>query len=70
MGGITMILEMGKTYIQRYYNGNLKAAIKAKDGILWTDERIQAAFNNGNGTTSDFKRYMNNNRQHTHFIQI
>ncbi len=63
-----MILEIGKTYIQRYYNGNLKAAIKAKDGILWTDERIKAAFNFGNGSASDLKRYINNNRQFAYFV--
>lgn len=65
-----MILEIGKTYIQQYYNGNLKAAVNAKDGILWTDERIKAAFNNGNGSTSDLKRYISNNKQYAHFINI
>lgn len=65
-----MILEIGKTYIQRYYNGNLKAAVKAKDGILWTDKQIKAAFNNGNGSVSDLKQHINNNRQYAHFINI
>ena len=65
-----LILEIGKTYIQRYYNGNLNAALKAKDGILWTDEKIKAAFNFGNGSMSDFKRYISNNRRYAHFINI
>lgn len=65
-----MILEIGKTYIQRHYNGNLKAAVKAKDGILWTDERIKAAFNNNEGSVSNLKEHINNNRPYAHFINI
>ena len=44
-----MILEIGKSYINKFYGGNLAAAIQKKDGILWTDEKIKAAFNFGNG---------------------
>lgn len=35
-----MILEIGKTYVRDFYNGNLEECIKERDGIDWTQERI------------------------------
>ena len=32
-----MVLEIGKSYVNKFYNGNLEKAVENKDGILWTD---------------------------------
>ena len=65
-----MILEIGKSYIKRFYNGNLKEAVKNKDGILWTDEKIKAAFNNGNGTKKHLKNHIENNKKYCYFVEV
>ena len=65
-----MVLEIGKSYINRFYNGDLNEAIKNKDGILWTDERIKKAFNNGNGTKKHLKNYINNNKKYCYFVEV
>ena len=65
-----MILEIGKSYINKFYSGDLKAAILKKDGILWTDEKIKAAFNFGNGTILDFKNHINNNKKYAFFVEV
>lgn len=65
-----MILEIGKSYINRFYNGNLAEAIKQKDGILWTPEFIKGAFNNGNGSAKDLKKHINNNKKYCYFVEV
>ena len=40
-------LELSKKYIDKYYNGNKKDAIKAKDGIIFDDEKVKNAFSDG-----------------------
>lgn len=65
-----MILEIGKSYINKFYSGDLKAAIKEKDGILWTDEKIKAAFNNNNGTIKDLKNHISNNKKYAYFVEV
>ena len=65
-----MILEIGKSYINKFYSGDLKAAILKKDGVLWTDEKIKAAFNFGNGTIKDLKNYINNNKKYAFFVEV
>lgn len=65
-----MILEMGKSYINKFYDGDLQEATKNKDGFLWTDKRIKAAFNNGNGTAKDLKRYMQDNKHYCYFMEV
>ena len=65
-----MILEIGKSYINKFYSGDLAAAIKEKDGILWTNEKIKAAFNFGNGTIKDLKNHINNNRKYAYFVEV
>ena len=65
-----MVLEIGKSYVFKFYGGNSAAAKKAKDGVLWTPEKIKAAFNNGNGTIEDFKRYMNDNKKTAWFLEV
>lgn len=65
-----MTLEISKTYVRDFYNENLEECIKEKDGIDWTQERIQAAFNGGNGRDKDLKRYMNDNEQYSYFVTV
>lgn len=65
-----MILEIGKSYINKFYGGNLKAAILKKDGILWTNEKIKAAFNNSNGTIKDLKNHISNNKKYAYFVEV
>ena len=36
---------------------------------VWDDERVKNAFNFGNGTWADFKRYMRDNR-HVFFEKV
>ncbi len=40
------------------------------DFNYWDDKRIKAAFNDGNGTFADFKKYMENNRQYCKFEKV
>lgn len=65
-----MILEIGKSYVRDFYNGDLKECIKQGDGIDWTPEHIKAAFNSGNGTEKDLKRYMEDNKNHAYFVTV
>lgn len=60
-------LELSKKYIDKYYNGNKKDAIKSKDGIIFDDEKVKNAFFDGwNG----FFRYVNDNKQYCYFIKL
>lgn len=65
-----MILEISKDYLQKFYNSNLKEAIAEKDGVLWTSERIKKAFNFGNGTEKDLKKYIKTNEKYCIFVKI
>ncbi|WP_024854745.1 hypothetical protein [Mediterraneibacter gnavus] len=65
-----MILEIGKSYLKKIYDGDLKECVKKKDGILWTPERIKNAFAFGNGTEKELKKYMENNRSYCYFVNI
>lgn len=65
-----MYLEIGKSYINKFYDGDLQRAIKQKDGIIWTDQKIKKAFNFGNGSKKDFKRYMSDNKKYCYFTKI
>lgn len=65
-----MILEIGKSFVNNVYSGDLKAAISDEAGILWTDEKIKAAFNNGNGSIKDLKNHINNNKKYAFFVEV
>ena len=65
-----MILETGKSYISKFYGGDLNAAIKEKDGILWTNEKIKAAFNSGNGTIKELNEHIKNNKKFAYFVEV
>ena len=60
-------LELSKKYIDMYYSGNKKAAIKAKDGIIFDDEKVKKAFGDG---WKGFYRYKENNKQYCYFIKL
>lgn len=55
-----MIIEVNKSYIKQF--GTAERAIAEGYCIDWTPERIVSAFNFGNGTMKDLKRYMNDNK--------
>lgn len=57
-----LVLELSKNYINIFYNGDFKKAIKENDGVLFNDEVIKNAFSNGNGSLEDFRRYVKNNK--------
>ena len=65
-----MVLEIGKSYVKKFYNSNLDEAIKNKDGILWTDEKIKSAFQNGDGTIKDLKNHISNNKKYAYFMEV
>lgn len=65
-----MVLEIGKSYVNKFYNRNLEKAVENKDGILWTDEKIKAAFNNGNGTLKHLNDHIINNKKYAYFIEV
>lgn len=59
-----MILEIGKSYVKKYYNGNLKKAIADRDGHIWTEKDINLY---GKKLFAD---YMANNKQYAYFVTI
>ena len=69
-----MIDEISKTILNEKYNGNTPESRQnaINDGFfnIWTEERIKNAFNNGNGTETDLKRYMNDNKHYCVFVRI
>jgi hypothetical protein len=65
-----VFLEIGKNYINKFYGGDLAAAVKEKDGILWTGEKARAAFQNGNGTLKDLKKHIKNNKKYAFFVEV
>lgn len=64
---MALYYEVNKKYIARY--GTIEKAIEEGYFIDWTPERIKAAFNAGNGTMKDFKRYMNDNKQFCKYLK-
>lgn len=64
------VLEIDKKYLKEVYDGDISLCIDCKDGVIYDDERIKNAFNLGNGTISDFKRYMNNNKIFCYFYDL
>ena len=64
------VLEIGKSYIEKEYNGNALAAVAADDGVLWDSWRIKNAFRLGKGTRADFRKYRENNRAHSVYYDL
>lgn len=69
-----MLYEISKNILNRMYGGDTTEAQQKAiaDGYFleWTKERIKNAFNNGNGTDADLKRYMKDNKQYCVFVRI
>lgn len=65
-----MIFEIDKDYLKEIYNNDIAEAIKQRDGMFWTDERIKGAFRRGNGTYADLKRYMECNKRYGVFVDV
>lgn len=65
-----MIIQIGKDYLKKYYNNDIMQAYREGDCIEWTPQRIKAAFNLGNGTKEDLKRYIHYNKQYCVFKEI
>ena len=61
-----MILEIYQKYIKKF--GSVNKAIEEGYFVEWNTERIIGAFNNGNGTKKDLKRYMNDNKKLCVFV--
>ena len=60
-------LELSKNYINKYYNGNKKEAIKVKDGIIFNDEKVNKTFSDG---WKGFFRHKENNKQYCYFVKL
>ena len=63
-----MVIEVYRKNINQF--GTVEKAIAEGYFIDWTVDRIREAFNNGNGTERDLKRYMDNNSHLCRFITI
>lgn len=61
-----MILEIGKSYVDKFYNGNIGKCIEGKGGNAWTDEKIIKSFK----SDKRFKEYMENNKNYCFFVNI
>lgn len=65
-----MIREISKNLLNRKCNGDIKKAVEAGYYTDWTTERIKGAFNFGNGTEKDLKRYMRDNSKYCVFLEV
>lgn len=65
-----MILEFSRKILREEYNGDIKAMQQAEYFSAWTPERIKRAFNFGNGTEADLRRYMENNKRYCIFKEV
>ena len=64
------IIELSKSYVNKFYDGNFGKAIAEQDGIVYDDKKIKLAFNFGNGTFKDFNRYMKANTKVCKFYDL
>ena len=60
------ILEISKSYVRKFYDGDLKAAIKEKDGIIFDNDTIISFF----GSLKEFERYKKDNSIFCHYISL
>ena len=63
-----MIIEIYKPWIK--IDGSVEETMRKGFYIEWTPERIKSAFNFGNGTEKDLKRYMNDNKNNCLFLEV
>jgi len=64
------ILELGKDYGKKFYNGDYKKMIDEMDGVLYDDENINQAFNYGYGTFNHLMNYIKNNRNFARYYDL
>lgn len=64
------VLELSRNYCIRFYNGNFEEMIKKEDGVVFDDETVKNAFNDGNGTEKDLQRYMRDNHGYCRYYDL
>lgn len=64
------ILEISKKYLKDVYNGDISLCIGCKDGLVFDEKMIKNAFNFGNGTILDFKKYLNDNKKFCYYYDL
>ena len=50
--------------------GDAKRMIAAGDALIFDEDRVKSAFNFGNGTEKDLRRYIANNRKYMRFYDL
>ena len=63
-----MIIEISNRGIRE--EGGVKKAIQAGWFTVWTEKRIKGAFNKGDGTLQDLRRYRNDNKPFCTFLDL
>ena len=64
------IIELSKSYSEKFYNGDYKKMIDEMDGVLYDDENIKHAFNNGNGSFKHLMNYIKANRKQAKYYDL
>lgn len=64
------ILELSKDYAKKFYNGDYKKMIDEMDGVLYDDENIKQAFNNGNGSFKHLMNYIKANHKQAKYYDL
>ena len=70
-------IEIGRNYLQKEYNGDLKAAVAARDGIIFDSvEKVQRALDSFNQDGNEkraeevLKKHMDNNKKYCIYVEI
>lgn len=70
-------IEIWRDYLRKEYNGDLKAAVAARDGIIFDSvEKVQRALDYFNQDGDEkraekvFKRHMKNNSKYCIYVEI
>lgn len=64
------IAEIDIAYCRKEYGGDAKRMIAAGDALIFDEDRVKSAFNFGNGTEKDLRRYIANNRKYMRFYDL
>lgn len=70
-------IEIGRDYLKKEYGGDIKAAISARDGIIFDSvEKVQRALDYFNQDGDEkraekvLKRHMENNKKYCIYVEI
>ena len=70
-------IEIGKDYLKKEYNGDVKAAVAARDGIIFDSvEKVQRALDSFNQDGNEkraeevLKKHMDNNKKYCIYVEI